>query len=63
LPHEPTFTDDVAARRKLVDAADLVIAHSELTLQGLRKIGAEPKRSVIIPHGSYVGVYPVTNLD
>jgi len=60
LPHEPAFPDDIAARRKLVDAADLVIAHSELTLQRLREIGAEPKRSVIIPHGSYVGMYPDT---
>ena len=60
LPHEPAFPDDIAARRKLVDAADLVIAHSESTLERLRKIGAEPKRSVIIPHGSYVGVYPDT---
>ena len=28
LPHEPVFDDDVAGRRTLVSASDLVIAHS-----------------------------------
>jgi glycosyltransferase involved in cell wall biosynthesis len=58
LPHEPTFIDDIAARRKLVEAADWVIFHSDLTRQKLRGLGIIPKNSAIIPHGSYVGVYP-----
>ena len=58
LPHEQAFPNDTIARKKLVDAADLVIAHSQSTLDGLAKIGIVPQRSVIIPHGSYVGVYP-----
>jgi len=51
LPHEPVFHDDKAARRTLVEATDLVVAHSAASLNDLRRIGAEPRRAVIIPHG------------
>lgn len=60
LPHEPVFTNDVMARRKLVSMADLVIAHSSTTLKSLEKIGIIPKRSDVIPAGSYIGAYPNT---
>ena len=52
LPHEQVFHDDVAARRSLVEATDLVVAHSPASLNDLRRrVGAEPRRSVIIPLG------------
>ena len=59
LPHAPVFGDDVAARRALVDASDLVIAHSPAALRELRALGAVPRKSVVIPHGP-IGPVPST---
>lgn len=56
LPHDPVFADDIAARRALVMASDLVIAHSNETLAGLSEIGAVPRRVVVIPHGPFDSV-------
>jgi glycosyltransferase involved in cell wall biosynthesis len=53
LPLDPRFADDVAARRRLVAAADLVIAHSRATLAELAELGIVPGKSVVIPHGPY----------
>ncbi|NVI88376.1 glycosyltransferase [Actinomadura sp. BRA 177] len=53
LPHEPVFADDRAARRRLVRASDLVIAHSLPALDGLAAIGANPRRVAVIPHGPF----------
>lgn len=58
LPHAPVFADDVAARRALVAASDLVIAHSEAALAGLAALGARPRRSAVIPHGPLAQVPP-----
>ena len=52
LPHERVFDDDVAARRTLVTACDLVLAHTQAALDGLRAIGAEPRRAVLVPLAS-----------
>jgi hypothetical protein len=51
LPHEPVFADDVAARRALVEASDLVLVHSRSTLDELAALGAVPRRYAVIPHG------------
>jgi glycosyltransferase involved in cell wall biosynthesis len=51
LPHEPVFADDVSARRALVEASDLVLVHSQSTLDELTALGAVPRRSAVIPHG------------
>jgi glycosyltransferase involved in cell wall biosynthesis len=52
LPHEPVFHDDVAARRALVGASDLVIAHSRSALEQLREtVGVAPRDEVVVPHG------------
>lgn len=51
LPHDPVFDDDIRARRTLVRNCDLVIAHSAEALDGLARLGATPRASVIIPHG------------
>jgi glycosyltransferase involved in cell wall biosynthesis len=53
LPHEPVFDDDQAARRVLVARCALVIAHEPAAIEGLRRIGAPPARSVVIPHGPF----------
>ncbi|MCD0450135.1 glycosyltransferase [Actinocorallia sp. API 0066] len=53
LPHDPVFADDLAARRALVRRAALVVAHDEAALGRLAELGLAPRRSVVIPHGSY----------
>ncbi len=52
LPHEPSFANEPAARRLLVRRADLVLAHSPAALAGLAEIGARPRRSAIVVHGT-----------
>lgn len=54
LPHAPVFADDVAARRALVAASDLVLAHSQSALAELAELGAVVRRSAVIPHGPIV---------
>jgi glycosyltransferase involved in cell wall biosynthesis len=51
LPHSTVFDDDFAARRTLVRAASLVIAHQQHTLSELGRLGFTPRASVVIPHG------------
>jgi glycosyltransferase involved in cell wall biosynthesis len=53
LPQAPVFADDVRGRRRLVAACDLVIAHSNATLEQLAALGIVPRRSTIIPHGPF----------
>jgi glycosyltransferase involved in cell wall biosynthesis len=53
LPHEQVFHDDVAARRSLVGASRLVVAHSSDALTQLERIGAAPARAEVIPPGPF----------
>lgn len=53
LPHDPVFADDRRARRRLVAHADLVLAHSQATLDALVALGAVPRNSAVIPLGSF----------
>jgi glycosyltransferase involved in cell wall biosynthesis len=53
LPHEQVFGDDISARRALVEASGLVLAHSQSTLDELAAIGVVPHRSAIIRHGPF----------
>jgi glycosyltransferase involved in cell wall biosynthesis len=53
LPHERIFHDDLAARRELVRAADLVIAHSGAAEDEVARTLARPRRSAVIPLGPY----------
>ena len=53
LPHEQVFGDDVSARRALVASSDLVLAHSQSTLDELAALGAVVRRSAIIRHGPF----------
>jgi glycosyltransferase involved in cell wall biosynthesis len=58
VPHEPVFADDLSARRALVEASDLVVAHSQSALDELAAFGAVPRKSVIIRHGPITPVPP-----
>lgn len=51
LPHAPVFDDDRAARRTLIEATDLVIAHSQATLDAIGETFGRPRRSAVIAHG------------
>lgn len=51
LPHERLFVDDVASRRRLLRACDLVIAHSEASLEALSQQVGTPRHACVIPHG------------
>jgi glycosyltransferase involved in cell wall biosynthesis len=51
LPHGRLLHDDAAARRALVRASSLVIAHTPQTLAQLAAIDARPRRSAVVPHG------------
>lgn len=62
LPHAQVFADDVRARRKLVMACDLVLAHSRSALAELDALGAVPRRSAVIPHGPMAPPSPAASL-
>ena len=62
LPHEPVFADDVSARRALVEASDLVLAHSQSALAELAALGAVPRRSAVIQHGPIAPILPAASL-
>jgi glycosyltransferase involved in cell wall biosynthesis len=53
LPQRPVFADDLSARRRLVRQCDLVIAHSQATLDALAGLGMAPRLAVVIPHGPF----------
>ena len=54
LPLAPVFADDLGARRRLVSQCDLVIAHSQATVDALTGLGMAPRRAVVIPHGPFL---------
>ena len=62
LPHERVFADDVRARRALVKAAALLVAHSRSTLDELGAFGAVAARTVIIQHGPIEPTVPAEAL-
>jgi glycosyltransferase involved in cell wall biosynthesis len=62
LPHTQVFADDVRARRTLVGACDLVLAHFPAALGELAALGAVPRRSAVIPHGPMPASCPAASL-
>lgn len=60
LPHESVDRAlDLRAAQLLTRACHLLHAHDRWTATQARSVlGASPKRIAIVPHGSYVGVYP-----
>jgi glycosyltransferase involved in cell wall biosynthesis len=56
--HAPSRRDRLAAR-VLAQQADVLIAHDDPTAElARRELGAAVDRIAVIPHGSYVGIYP-----
>lgn len=53
LPHQQVFPHDRLARRRLLRAASLVIAHSPQALADLRDEVGEPRRAVVMPHPNF----------
>ena len=53
LPHSPVFANDVSARRALMKASNLVLAHSQSTLAELAALGAVARRTAVIQHGPF----------
>ena len=62
LPVTPVFDDDLGARRRLVAASDLVIAHSQATLDQLAALGMPVRRGVVVPHGPFTSAVPLDAL-
>jgi glycosyltransferase involved in cell wall biosynthesis len=62
LPHGQVFADDAAARRALVEASDLVLAHSQSALAELAALGAVARRSAVIQHGPIAPIPPTAAL-
>jgi glycosyltransferase involved in cell wall biosynthesis len=62
LPHEQVFADDASARRALVKAAALLVAHSSSALDELAAFGAVAGNSTIIPHGPIEPTRPAGSL-
>jgi glycosyltransferase involved in cell wall biosynthesis len=60
LPHESVSRGlDLQAARFLSRACHLLLAHDRWTATQARSVlGTNPKKIAIVPHGSYVGVYP-----
>jgi beta-1,4-mannosyltransferase len=60
LPHESFDTAlDRRGTRLLARACDLVIAHDDWTAERARsQFGSLRRDIVVLPHGSYIGVYP-----
>lgn len=53
LPHQQVFPDDRMARRRLLRAASLVIAHSERALTELRDAVGRPRHAVVVAHPGF----------
>jgi beta-1,4-mannosyltransferase len=59
LPHERAGALDVSAARALARLAHLLVAHDQETArEAARVLGPVAARVEIVPHGSFVGVYP-----
>lgn len=58
MPHTQHFYDDLVARQFLAKKARAVIVHSAAVLAQMKRAELPTAHTSIIPHGSYVGVYP-----
>lgn len=57
LPHEKQFTNDAWVRRFLSKLCVAKIVHSESTIDEMKKLGLDTKKSYVIPIGNYIEVY------
>lgn len=60
MPHECTYEDvELVLRQELANRADAIHVMSEDTIQAIEEFYALPSSKVhVIPHASYLGVYP-----
>lgn len=59
-PHEPLFLNDRCAHRFLAKRADRIIVHNQAARKQLQELGDIGTPVAVIPHGSYIGVFPNT---
>lgn len=57
LPHEQVTSNDVFVSRYIALLSSKMIVHSSANIKDLKAIEAHPDKALIIPHGSYIGVY------
>jgi len=60
LPHEPQTSNDRFVTRFTARLASRLIVHSTETVAQLKTLGVDTAKAVVIPHGNYEGMYPVT---
>jgi glycosyltransferase involved in cell wall biosynthesis len=60
LPHEPQTSNDAFITRLTARLASATIVHSPHTIEEMQHEGADTSKAVIIPHGNYDGMYPVS---
>lgn len=58
IPHEKATSDDLYVTKILCDLANAKIVHSDETINEMKKLRLNTDNTFIIPHGSFVGVYP-----
>lgn len=58
VPHERRTSNDFAVARDVARTAAAVIVHSRQTVEQMRVAGLRTERTTVVPHASYVGVYP-----
>ena len=57
VPHEPQTDDDLGIVQVLADASSAVIVHSAVVLDALADKQVATARAIVIPQGSYIGLY------
>ena len=58
IPHESQFIGEMKVRKFLSKMCNTKIVHSNETILEMKKLGLDIKNTFVIPHGSYIGVYP-----
>ena len=58
-PHErATGGLDTLGARVLASSADVLVAHDDATAAQVHRLPGGPRQVTVVPHGSYIGVYP-----
>ena len=57
IPHEEATSCDREIAARLCRLADVKIVHSECVVDEMSNVGMDIDRTVVIPHGNYIGYY------
>ena len=58
-PHERAAGGlDTLGARVLASSADVLVAHDDATAAQVHRLPGGPRQVTVVPHGSYIGVYP-----